>query len=306
MKPKPYQRVAYGLIDSSARLAFKAAIKLRSVSNRYAGRVARPVHQPASIDDIPWFHSIDLGDGRITPGIKSVATLAAESDALNLPSNLAGASVLDVGTWDGYFAFEAERRGADRVVALDHYAWSVDHLAYRNYHTEAKRAGQVPQPPDEVPGIWDPVTLPGRAGFDYARNHLHSAIEPVLGDFMTMNLDALGTFDVVLFLGVLYHLKDPFLALRRLRQLTRGTAVIETAGVVLPGWTAEKLWMFLETTELNEDPSAWWAPSAAGLVAACRAAGFRDTRTIIEAPAYTGPNEGYSLHYGRFTVHAYA
>ena len=64
--------------------------------------------------DTFWWHSIDLGGGVVTPGAKSPAHLAAEWEALRLPE-LGGKSVLDVGTWDGYFAFEAERSGAASV-----------------------------------------------------------------------------------------------------------------------------------------------------------------------------------------------
>jgi len=153
---------------------------------------------------------------------------------------------------------------------------------------------------------WDPVHLTGGAGFDRARAQLGSKVLPVVGDFMTMDLQLLGQFDVVLFLGVLYHLKDPFLALRRLRQVSRGTVVIETAGVTVPAWTRDKLWLFLESTELDDDPSNWWVPTSAGLVAACKAAGFRDARVILETAEYSPPNTGYHLHHGRIVVHAYA
>lgn len=259
-----------------------------------------------TLEEIRWFHSIDLGDGRVTPGVKTAAQLSNEALALNVPSDLSGLSVLDIGAWDGYFSFEAERRGATSIVSLDHYVWSTDQRAFEQYHNTTTAAGETPLPPDEAPGVWDPVNLPGRAGFDFARHQLGSIATPVVGDFMTMDLDALGSFDVVFFLGVLYHLKDPFLALRRLRQVTKGTAVIETADVILPGWTKEKLWLFLESTELNDDPSNWWAPSSAGLVAACRAAGFRDARVILESPEYAPPNKGYTTFHGRLTVHAYA
>jgi tRNA (mo5U34)-methyltransferase len=304
---RPLEKLTHGLLDEAARLADKTAAKLRAVAGEYANRTVRPVPRLRhSIEDITWFHSINLGDGRITPGIKSVEQLAAETDALNLPSSLRGQSVLDIGAWDGYFAFESERRGAARVVALDHYAWSFDQLEYQRYHTEAKREGKVPEPPEQVSSIWDPVALPGRAGFDFARWSLGSSVEAVVGDFMTMDLATLGGFDIVLFLGVLYHLKDPFLALRRLRQVTRYIAVIETAGVVLPGWSDDKLWMFLEATELNDDPSNWWVPTSAGLISACRAAGFRDARVILEPYEYSPPILDYPLHYGRITVHALA
>jgi tRNA (mo5U34)-methyltransferase len=245
-----------------------------------------------------WFHSIDLGGGAVTTGIKSTDQLAAEVAALNVPVNLSGKSVLDIGAWDGFFSFEAERRGAQRVVALDHYAWSINWSAWHDYFVETTQQGKVPLPPDEVATVWDPERLPGRTGFDYARARLGSAVEP--------DVRSLGTFDVVFFLGVLYHLEDPFAALRRLREITRGFAVIETAGTVLPGLTSEKLWMFVESTELNTDPSNWWVPTSAGLTAACRAAGFRETRVILEPPENSAPTNDSKLHYGRITVHAYA
>ena len=76
------------------------------------------------MDEIFWWHSIDLGD-RVTPGHKSPDLLEREWSNLRLP-DLAGRSVLDIGCWDGWFSFRAERERAARVVALDHYVWSLD------------------------------------------------------------------------------------------------------------------------------------------------------------------------------------
>jgi tRNA (mo5U34)-methyltransferase len=299
--------LSYGL-GLSARAAAKGARQLRRLADGYARRAAAadPERPEPAIEDVVWFHSIDLGDGVLTPGVKPAQTLSNEVLALNLPADLTGKTVLDIGAWDGYFSYELERRNARRVVSLDHYAWSTDHPAYIRYHNETRAAGRTPKPPEEVSKAWDPVGLPGRAGFDLARQRLHSSVEPMVGDFMEMDLKPLGKFDIVLFLGVLYHLKDPFLALRRLREVTRDTAVIETACVILPGWTEDRLWMFIEANELDGDASNWWAPTATGLLAACRAAGFRDARVILEAPEYAPPNGDYKLHYGRITVHAYA
>src|SRR5205823_2308884 len=69
-----------------------------------------------------WHHSIDLGDGVITPGGKTPAHHHYDLERLRLP-DLKDKSVLDVGAWDGYYTFMAEGAGARRVVALDHYAW---------------------------------------------------------------------------------------------------------------------------------------------------------------------------------------
>jgi tRNA (mo5U34)-methyltransferase len=75
----------------------------------------------SAITGITWFHQIDLGAGVVTPG--SDNTLARIAMVV-LPADLRGKSVLDIGAWDGAFSFEAERRGADRVVAVDSFCWS--------------------------------------------------------------------------------------------------------------------------------------------------------------------------------------
>jgi tRNA (mo5U34)-methyltransferase len=296
-------------MNGAARVAEIAAARLRRAaaspslrSSRLRARSASTAAQ--SPHDVVWFHSIDLGNGEVTPGMKSADQLAAETTSICVPANLEGQTALDIGAWDGYFSFELERRNASRVVALDHYAWSLDLHAQHEYHAQMKLRGQQPRPAEEVPGVWDPVGLPGRAGFDYARGRLASRVEPVVGDFMTMDLAKLGRFDIVLFLGVLYHLKDPFLALRRLRETTRDLAIIETATVVLPAWADEKLFLFLETTELDDDAGNWWAPTPAGLTALCRAAGFRDVHVVYEPIEYDPPNDGYTLHFGRTCIHA--
>jgi hypothetical protein len=73
---------------------------------------------------------------------------------------------------------------------------------------------------------------------------------------------------------------------------------------VIPERTDEQLWMFIEGAEVDSDPTNWWMPSTAGLTAMCRAAGFSDTRVIMESPPDAPPNPGYRLHFGRITMHA--
>jgi len=318
--PKALRGALERVLTQASRAARAVSRRLEDLSRGYAagpsqpgvglsresgGRLRELGAQATTAGEIIWFHSIDLGEGQPTAGTKSAATLEVEAGLLQLPETLGGLHVLDIGAWDGYFSFEMERRGAASVTALDHYVWSTDHARFREYHAKASAAGEPLLPPDEIPGVWDPVNLPGRAGFDRARAALNSRVRPVVGDFMTMDLDALGEFDIVLFLGVLYHLKDPFTALTRLRRVTRGLAVIETAAAVVPGWADQRLWMFVEGSELDQDPSNWWAPTSAGLAAMCRAAGFSSTHVVMESAEDAPPNPGYSLHYGRVTMHAY-
>ncbi|HEX3976758.1 MAG TPA: DUF1698 domain-containing protein [Solirubrobacteraceae bacterium] len=246
-----------------------------------------------------WWHSIDLGGGVVTPGVKSQALLAAEWDALKLP-DLAGRSVLDIGGWDGYFAFEAERRGAARVAVLDHYVWALDLPRQQAYWRECQAAGVEPVPYEQT-DLWQPETLPGKAGFDTARAALGSKVETIVADFARDDLSEVGQWDVVLFLGVLYHLRDPLGALCQLRGVTRDLAVIETHAITVAGGEDDPLWRFYPGAELNADSSNWWAPTPAGLQAGLTAAGFASTsilqgppRAVAHARAVTSPAVGRS------------
>jgi len=260
----------------------------------------------AEVGSLIWFHSIDLGQGVASAGVKSASLLQAEAERLGLPDDLSGQTVLDIGAWDGFFSFEAERRGASRVVALDHYAWSMDLRAQQAYLAECLATDQRPLPFEQVPSVWDERRLPGRAPFELAKRRLGSRVEPVVGDFMTMDLSPLGSFDVVLFLGVLYHLEDPFRALRRLRAVTRGRAFIETVCGVFPGMERHPIWHLFPSDELNGDPSNWWASNLEGLLGMCRAAGFGEARVIAAPGADAAPAPGHDFHFGRCLVQVFA
>lgn len=249
-------------------------------------------------DDIFWFHSIDLGDC-VTPGQKPGTLLDEEWEQLRLPA-LHGKSLLDIGAWDGYFSFRAERAGAARVVALDHYVWSLDLPAQQAYYQACKRAGLVPDQYQDRPDLWHPETLPGKRGFDFAREQLGSRVEAIVGDFNTTDA---GTFDIVLFLGVLYHVEDPLGALRRVRGFARELAVIETVATHIEGHD-RPLVEFFPGEELDGDVSNWWAPNEAALHGLCRAAGFTKVETVARPPVDALDVIDGVAHY-RLVVHAY-
>jgi tRNA (mo5U34)-methyltransferase len=248
-----------------------------------------------------WWHSIDLGHGVVTPGHKSAQALRQELDAMALP-DLRGKSVLDIGGWDGFFAFEAERRGAARVAVVDHYMWSMDSPGQQAYWRRCMQEGITPRPYHETE-FWHPDTLPGKRGFDLAREALGSSVEPIVADFMTCDLAAIGTWDVVLYLGVLYHMQEPLTALRRVAAVTRELAVVETEAIVVPGLEHEALWRFFPFAELNGDVSNWWAPNLTGLTGALRAAGFAAASPSLGPSAELVASAGGPHHY-RLTVHA--
>jgi tRNA (mo5U34)-methyltransferase len=229
------------------------------------------------MESIAWFHSIDLGNGVVTPG---ASEFQIPED--RFPS-FAGCSVLDVGAWDGYYSFLAERLGARRVVALDHYAWGVDIEARGEYWTECAARGTLPDLSLDLTEFWRPH-LPGRAGFDFAAARLGSAVEPRVADFTAVDLEELGTFDVVLYLGVLYHMKEPLTCLERLRAVTGGVAVIETLAVHFQHLEHASLVQFHDSRDLNYDFGNWYVPTLAGLVSLCRAAGFSSVDAVVGPP----------------------
>lgn len=248
-----------------------------------------------------WMHSLDLGHGVVTPGVRPPANLRQAWDSMGLP-DLRGKSVLDVGAWDGWFSFEAERRGAGRVVALDRYVWALDWEAKRRYRRECEERGAPPEPYTTRPELFDDERLPGRYGFDLAHGVYKSRVEVVVADLMTADLGALGAFDVVLYLGGLYHMEEPLTALRRVRRLTKGLAVIETAGVVVPGREESPLFRFYPPGDkLAGDPSNFWAPNVAGLKGMCEAAGFGRVEVAAGPPVAAAGD----IAECRLTVRAY-
>jgi len=200
--------------------------------------LAAPAVAPPAIR---WFHSHAFADGETTAGDKPIETLRKEAEVI-FRHDVAGKSVLDIGAWDGWFSFEAERRGAARVLATDHFCWSG-------------------------PG-WGT-----KAGFDYAHARFRSKVETLDIDVPQIGPDTVGVFDVVLFLGVLYHVKDPLACLERVGSVTGEMLVIETETAldILP-WPVMR---YYEGAELNNDATNFWAPNQRGLQAMLRDVGFR-------------------------------
>jgi hypothetical protein len=98
----------------------------------------------ASVKLVPfWWHSIDLGSGVITPGAQPHEFLKARLRSLRLP-DVHGKTVLDIGAYDGFYSFAVERLGAARVVALDHYVWSLELTEHIKYWNACKERGVVP------------------------------------------------------------------------------------------------------------------------------------------------------------------
>ena len=237
------------------------------------------------IEEYPeWYHSIELAPGVVTPGRAPLEVWQRTLRTLELP-DLRGKSVLDIGAYDGFFSFAAERLGAARVVALDEQVWATDMAAYLAEWREAKKLGN-PYPAPRESRHWRPEELPGRRPFDAARSLLASKVEPLVGNFMRVDPASIGRFDVVLFLGILYHMEEPLPAMRRVASLLKpgGFLGIETEAVEIPGAPDTAFCEFFPGSELNNDAANWWAPNAKALDGLTRAAGLVDFELVAGPP----------------------
>jgi tRNA (mo5U34)-methyltransferase len=201
------------------------------------------------IEKITWYHTMDLAGVRT----KGSDNTPSQLRRICMPDSLEGLTVLDVGAWDGFYSFEAERRGAKRVLATDYQAW---------------RSRQA--------FGWGT----GKQGFELARRTLGSKVEDLEIDVYDISPQTVGVFDVVLFLGVLYHLKDPFGALEGVASVAGKLLIVETA-VDLTLLRTPAL-AFYPSTELNGDPTNWFGPNMACVRKMLRACGFSHVDCVYQ------------------------
>jgi tRNA (mo5U34)-methyltransferase len=201
--------------------------------------------QQLDADTNSWFHSFRLSDGTTVNGIKPLQLLESEFDAVFGPLSLSGCSVLDIGAWNGAFSFEAKRRGADRVLAVDMYTWV--HWGWR-----------------------------GLEKFLYVRKDRGANVDYKLLDVADVSQETVGMFNVVLFLGVLYHLHEPISIIDRLWQIADPWLILETY-LDLPDVPYPAM-RFYPNAELVGDPTNWWGPNRACVEELLRTAGFSEVR----------------------------
>ncbi|MHB8692677.1 MAG: class I SAM-dependent methyltransferase [Solirubrobacteraceae bacterium] len=183
-----------------------------------------------------WYHTLELAPGVTTPGMFD---LRGQVDRYGLPARLDGMRVLDVGTWDGFWAFELERRGAAEVVALD---------------LDDERA--LDYPPRRRPQTFP--DMPRGAGFALAHEVLGSKVKRVVSSIYEADPAELGTFDLVFCGMVIVHLRDQLLALERIARLCSGTFISAEE----PDWSIG--WLPFPAVRYRADRDSavvFWLPS---------------------------------------------
>lgn len=201
-------------------------------------------------DQIDWYHTQELAPGLVTPGMFDLRPYV---DKYGIPADLSGVRALDVGTFEGFWAFEMERRGAT-VTALD-----VDRLQDLDWPPRLRPSA------DTVRG----------EGFAVAKEVFGSSVERVGTPIYEATPEKLGgPFDLVFVGSVAIHLRDPMLAFERLAALCSGNLIVAEEYSrklsLLPGNLAEfrghTPWM------------TWWRPSVRAWLTMIETAGFEDVR----------------------------
>ena len=241
-----------------------------------AGSGPDPTSTQALADQVAsvklWYHTIDLPGGSTTPGWFDLRPVVND-----LPwPDVAGKRCLDVGTYDGFLAFELERRGASEVVAtdiLDHDDWDwTPRQRAAGPETLAHLAGEK-----------------GR-GFEIARDALGSSVRREIVSIYDLSPEQLGTFDVVVCGSLLLHLRDPFRALEAVRSVCDGEFLsIEEIDVRMTLRAPRR-----PAFALRGDRGQWLVPNAAAHRRMLDVAGFGIDATTRPGVIPTG--EGHRDH----------
>lgn len=203
-----------------------------------------------------WYHSIELVDGIVTPG-----DCYFNPANYGVPDDLTDKRVLDVGAWDGFWTFEALKRGAREVVAIDDF---------QHVHASSR-------------SNW--------GTFDLCREVLGyspQACQRLELSVYDVSEARLGRFDIIFFFGVLYHLRYPLLALDRLSAICDQQIYVESAilddyspyrGGIGQGYSGEQVVMeFYPHTEYGGDFTNRWVPTLQCLVQMIHSSGFESVR----------------------------
>lgn len=218
----------------------------------------KPIKAPAGFSEEEFFQGVywhqrwEMFEGIFTPGLNDIALMAKN---LALPEDLSGKRIMDIGAWNGCLSFECERRGAEEVLAIG------------------------PEDPNKS-GFWRMHKAIGSKRTRYQ-----------IGSVYRLDPKEIGEFDIVLFCGVLYHLRYPLLGLDNIRRVCKQDLYVETQVLedhslsygpdrrklkeISPIMENIPLWLFHRLDDLNKDFSNWFSPNVRAVIEAMESAGFK-------------------------------
>jgi len=191
------------------------------------------------ISGYDWYHSIDLGHGVSTPGY---VDHRFQLPYYHLPEDMSGMRVLDVATFDGFWAFEFERRGAE-VVAID---------------VASPRETDIPR--NWVDKVEEKMDLdePKGKGFQIASEILGSSVKKEVCNIYDISPERLGMFDMTFCSDVLIHIRDPLAAIEAIWTVTKNMSIFaDVYHPDLEGFEQNTLVEFCQAGQSD----VWWRPS---------------------------------------------
>jgi tRNA (mo5U34)-methyltransferase len=234
------------------------------------------------VKDIGWYHTIDLPHGVITPGfIDNRPTI----NAFGLPTDLKGKRCLDIGTYDGFWAFEMERRGAEEVIGIDVDS-PADYDIPRPLRLKAEETAQ--EDPHALEEGWNrqmaPVGMewPGH-GFQVAAEILGAKAKRVSLDVYKLTPERMETFDVVLISQLLLRMRDPQTVLENMISVTKpgGIAIVAEGYDIELEKLSRPVSEFVGLTNMG----MWWAHSIKSMQKIMEIAGFENIEVVSKFPA---------------------
>jgi tRNA (mo5U34)-methyltransferase len=225
------------------------------------------------IEEIKWRHTFDFGDGLFAKGCKNTYL---DLEQWQFPQDLfAGKTVLDVGACDGFFSFFAEQNGATRVLAIDPYRWTFDDR------------------------------FSGQAGFNLAKEIYGSNVETSVLPLEKICTEEIGEWDVVLYLGVFYHLRDPIDVTERVAAVTKQTLVLETHIDPVAQPIDQPLLRFYPDGEIYGDKTTYWGPNTCFLDQFLNRIGFASVESRLiytdsRAISYANKTDKYKPDWGQW------
>jgi len=206
---------------------------------------------------IQYWHTFDFEEFKINGLDNSPEKLKF----IKMPENLKGWSVLDVGCWDGYFSFVAEKRGAHPVLAVDSllHSWNK-----KNITIQGKE-----------------IIQDGKEGFETARKKLKSRVADLNWELDKIDM-IIGEWDLVLALGLLYHVENPYKLIKDLYRITNKMLILETHIDVNDA--PFPVMRFYPNAEVNNDKGTIWGPNMNCVYEMLRKVGFKN----IEADYLNG------------------
>ncbi len=259
------------------------------------------------LDRFFWYHTIDLGDGLISPGCYDYRATIQD---FHFPSDLSGKKVLDIGSATGFFAFEFERRGAEVTSVELPSLLDLDVFPGQTVDQSIRKIQRMMYP--RKPGGLEQYKQEFTAGelydyllegpFRFCARLLGSKVRRVYSTIYDLSLEKLGApggFDLVFVGDVLVHTLDPFRALTALVPLCKNTLVLAQAMAELPGEVPAMI--YVGGSDPEEDEISWWHPTKECFRQLLKKFGFRK---VFEAGRHSGIVMPGEHPFERIVLHA--